>query len=238
MSPPPPQHQVSRRERPAKLPLNRAAIVSAAVQLLRADGLERVTMRRLATTLDTGPASLYVYFRSTAHLHAALLDELLGEVDLVPTNPDTAWQERLVGILASYAGVLFAYPSVAKLSVSARPSGPNGLQMLEAILALLDEGGIAPGAAAWGSDQLVQYATATATEHGARDEQAALVDGESDLARALASLSPDSHPHLHALRDTMVAGEEGARFRWGIDVLLAGLEDRRNSDPPGAYLTV
>ena len=45
---------------------------------MRAEGLEHVTMRRLAAELDTGPASLYVYVRNTAELHAAMLEGLLG----------------------------------------------------------------------------------------------------------------------------------------------------------------
>ena len=74
----------SRRERPAKPALTRAGIVAAAVRIMQAEGLDRVTMRRLAQELDTGPASLYVYLRNTAELHAAMLEELLGRVDLTP----------------------------------------------------------------------------------------------------------------------------------------------------------
>ena len=70
----------SRRERPAKPALTRAGIVAAAVEVMRSEGLERVTMRRLAQELDTGPASLYVYVANTAELHAAVLDELLGDL--------------------------------------------------------------------------------------------------------------------------------------------------------------
>ena len=66
----------SRRERPAKPALTREGIVAAAVGIMQAEGLDRVTMRRLAQELDTGPASLYVYLRNTAELHAAMLEEL------------------------------------------------------------------------------------------------------------------------------------------------------------------
>ena len=52
--------------------------MATAVELVRAEGLAKVTMRRLAQELDTGAASLYVYVRNTAELHAAVLDELLG----------------------------------------------------------------------------------------------------------------------------------------------------------------
>ncbi|MFI0242443.1 FAD-dependent monooxygenase [Streptomyces sp. NPDC016845] len=72
----------SRRERPAKPALSRDGIVAAAVHVLRTEGLGKVTMRRLAHELDTGPASLYVYVRNTDELHAAVLDALLAEVDL------------------------------------------------------------------------------------------------------------------------------------------------------------
>lgn len=56
--------------------------MATAVDVMRAEGVERVTMRRLAKELDTGPASLYVYVKDTEELHAAMLDELLAEVDL------------------------------------------------------------------------------------------------------------------------------------------------------------
>src|SRR5919201_5400621 len=51
----------STRDRPAKAPLSEEAIVDAALAILKAQGLEAVTMRRDAAALDTGPGSLYVY---------------------------------------------------------------------------------------------------------------------------------------------------------------------------------
>jgi AcrR family transcriptional regulator len=73
---------------------------------VRAESLERVTMRRMAQELDTGPASPYVYVRNTAELHAAVLDELLGAVDLGPVTGTGDWRDRLVRVLTSYTTVL------------------------------------------------------------------------------------------------------------------------------------
>jgi AcrR family transcriptional regulator len=226
---------VSRRDRPAKTPLSREAIVRAAVGLLRTEGLERLTMRRLAASLDTGAGSLYVYFRNVEHLYAALLDELLGEVDLSPGDPGEPWDDRLAAVLWSYTGVLFGNPSIARMSIFTRPTGPNYLRLIDTFLSLLVQGGVEPGAAAWGVDLLLQYATATAAEHGTREQQPDTTDADSDMARALDDASASSYPHLHSLKGVFAAGEGPERFRWGIDVLLAGLSDERNAAVPRAY---
>ncbi len=226
---------ISRRNRPAKPALSREAIVAAAVNVLRTEGLERLTMRRLAAALDTGAGSLYVYFRNAEHLYAALLDQLLGQVDLSAGGPDRPWRERLAGVLESYTQVLFENPSIARMSISTRPSGPHSLHLLETLLDLLDEGGVTPGAAAWGSDLLLQYATATAAEHATRDQRVETADEETDLSLALAAVTAAAYPRLHQVKDLLFAGEAKQRFRWGIDVLLAGLSNEHNARLPRSY---
>jgi hypothetical protein len=121
------------------------------------------------------------------------------------------------------------------MSVSTRPSGPHSLHLLETLLALLDEGGVPLGAAAWGSDLLLQYATATAAEHATRDQQVETTDEECDAALALAVATATDYPRLHQVKDLLFAGEAMPRFRWGIDVLLAGLTDEHNAQLPRSY---
>src|SRR3954468_17348154 len=64
----------SRRARPAKPPLSREAIVDAALAIVRDEGVEALSMRRVAQALDTGPASLYVYVADRDELHELLFD--------------------------------------------------------------------------------------------------------------------------------------------------------------------
>ena len=138
----------SRRERPAKPALTRAGIVEAAMTVMRAEGLDRVTMRRLAQELDTGAASLYVYVRNTAELHAAMLEELLAAVDLSPVTAAGDWAGRLVAVLWSYTSILFDHPGLAQSALVTRPSGPASLRLADGILALLSAGQVAPDRAA------------------------------------------------------------------------------------------
>jgi AcrR family transcriptional regulator len=209
----------SRRERPAKAALTRDGIVRTAVELIKAEGLRRVTMRRLADELDTGAASLYVYVRNTAELHAAVLDELLGSVELAPTVGD--WQERLEAVLTSYGDVLLEYPELAQVALVARPSGPKYLDLIETLLALLDEGGVAKDRAAWGIDLLLQFVTASAAEHAGEKDP-----GEWDpLAKKLRVASPDVHPQLVAHGEDLLSGPGEARLAWGLRVLINGVRD-------------
>jgi AcrR family transcriptional regulator len=213
----------SRRERPAKPALTREGIITAAVEIMRAEGLQRVTMRRLAQELDTGPASLYVYVRNTAELHAAVLDELLGAVDLSPVRADGDWCERLETVLISYTTVLFEHPGLAQSALVARPSGEHYLQLVEALLALLDQGGVPAGQAAWGVDLLLQYATATAAEHTSRDHTMDAQEEWDALTRALRGASGRTHPHIATLAAELLSGEPETRLSWGFRVLINGI---------------
>lgn len=212
----------SRRERPAKPALTRDGIVATAVRLMRAEGLARVTMRRLAQELDTGPASLYVYVRNTAELHAAVLDELLGE--LAPAGSGR-WDERLVGLLTDYTGLLFAQPSLARAALSARPSGPHYLRLVESVLALLTEGGVPGPQAAWGVDVLLQFGTATAAEQSDRDTSAEAGQEWDALTGALRGASADRYPQLAAWGPALLSGTPEGRLGWGFRVLIHGIAE-------------
>ncbi|WP_327176382.1 TetR/AcrR family transcriptional regulator [Streptomyces sp. NBC_01335] len=222
----PPPTPRSRRERPAKPALGHAGIVEAAVRIMRAEGLQRVTMRRLATELDTGPASLYVYFGNTAELHAAILEEYLGAVDLspakAPAEAQEDWRERLVQVLGSYTGVLFEHPSLARSALVARPTGANYLALVEAVLALLDEGGVPPGQAAWSVDVLLQLATAAAAEQGTRSETDPAEEEHDALVGALRAASADTYPRIAALGDDLFSGSPQQRLGWMFRVVVNG----------------
>jgi AcrR family transcriptional regulator len=213
----------SRRERPAKPALSRPGIVTAAVALMRAEGLERVTMRRLADQLDTGPASLYVYVRDTADLHAAVLEEMLGQVDLAPAHGGGDWRERLTAVLRSYLGVLFEHPGLARSALVARPTGPNALALIESLLVILEDGDVPGPRAAWAVDLLLHFATATAAEQSTRTNDPAMGQQDEDMAVALRSASPAAYPRISALQDELLAGPGADRLAWGFAVLIDGI---------------
>ncbi|MGW6660106.1 TetR/AcrR family transcriptional regulator C-terminal domain-containing protein [Rhodococcus sp. NPDC055024] len=214
----------SRRNRPAKPALTREGIVSAAVDILRSEGLQKLTMRRLALELDTGPASLYVYVRNTAELHAAVLDELLGVVDLAENNSGT-WQARLERVLTSYTAVLFDHPGLAQSALVSRPSGVHYVRLLERLLALLHEGTVPSAQAAWGVDLLLQYATSTAAEHSAPNNLSDRDARWNALTDAIEHADPQTHPLVASHSTALLAGEPTTRLSWGFRTLITGIEN-------------
>ncbi len=211
----------SRRERPAKPALSRQGIIDAALTILHEEGLHKVTMRRIAEALDTGPASLYVYVRNTTDLHVQILDALLATV----TEPLTAgetWRGRVKQLLTRYTLVLFKYPEIARMTLTMHPSGPNYLALLEQLLALLKEGGMPDREAAWAVDKLLLYATATAVEQSTRMASAEASAEDTALIEAITTLDARAYPSLARIGNELFSGTGPDRFAWGIDVLLSG----------------
>ncbi len=191
--------------------------------VMRSEGLEKLTLRRLATELDTGPASLYVYFRNVADLHAAVLDELLAGVDLGPVGASGDWRERLEAVLSSYVGVLMQYPPLARSALLTRPSGPCYLDLVEVLVALLREGGVEADRAAWAVDLLLQVVTATGAEQATRRENPQDGDDWNALVAAIENADAGRYPQIRELGPLLLTGPGTARMRWGLSVLLNGI---------------
>jgi AcrR family transcriptional regulator len=212
----------SRRERPAKPALTRQGIIDAALVILREEGLRKVTMRRIATALDTGPASLYVYVRDTEDLHAQILDALLASIS-VPAAGSGTWRDRLKALLASYRDVLFAHPELARMALSTQPSGPNYMALAEAVLGLLGEGGVPDRAAAWGLDLLLLYPTVVAVEHSSQKSPSKKAEDLSALADQIAEVDAVRYPNVARLGGDLTSGDGSTRSSWAFDVLLDGI---------------
>jgi AcrR family transcriptional regulator len=212
----------SRRERPAKPALTRQGIIDTALAILREEGLDKVTMRRVAAALDSGHASLYVYVRNTEDLHAQILDTLLAEVSSAAAGAGT-WRDRMKALLTSYGAVLFRYPGIARMAISTQPSGPHYMALVEAILALLNEGGVTGRAAAWGLDLLLLFPTAVAVEHSTPKFTTYKAEALSSLATRITNADPVRYPNISRLGVEIVSGDGAARSDWGFDVLLDGI---------------
>ncbi|MDA3147181.1 TetR/AcrR family transcriptional regulator [Leucobacter sp. UCMA 4100] len=212
---------VSRRERPSKPALSRSAIVDAALEVLTRDGAEKLTIRRVAAELDTGPASLYVYVKNVTVLHALLADRLLADLDLEWDGAEP-WRERLVRLLEEYVDLLAEQGELARAVMFVWPDGPFYLDLIDVLVRLLTASGANEQACAWGIDLLLQHASTSAAEWATRaGENGQQVE---DLEATLESADPQRHPGLAAFgADAFTTGSRFERRRWAFEALITGI---------------
>ncbi len=244
MPPTPPRRTTTRtarpstRSRPAKPPLSEQAVVEAGLRVLRREGLDAVTMRKVAAELDTGPASLYVYVAQREELLRLMLDAVVATVPLpeLPAAPPGDWRRRLAGLVTDVIHTLNAHPGIGRVSLGSIPAGPAWLDLFDRILGLLLAGGVERQRAAWGCDLIALHIGAVTYEVSVAHPGPAAGDGPDALegalehrhARAsiedrLAGLDPARHPHLAASTAELASGPATARLALGIEVLISGL---------------
>ena len=120
----PPEPPTSRRARPAKAALGRDVIIETALELLRTEGYEATSMRRVAQALDTGPASLYVYVANRDELLDLMLDRAIAEVPLPDPDP-VRWREQLKELMHAQARLMTDdYPGLTRHAMSTIPTDP------------------------------------------------------------------------------------------------------------------
>jgi hypothetical protein len=104
-----------------------------------------------------------------------------------------------------------------------RPHGRRYLELVEALLAMLHEGGLSTVRAAWALDLLLQFATTSAAEHGTRDEDPASDEEWTATTRALRAVDEHRYPRTAAAREELFSGTPETRFAWSFQVLLNGI---------------
>ena len=207
--------------------LSKAAVVERGLALADAEGLDAVTIRRLAADLGVTPMALYWHFRSKDELLAGLADSVWAEID-VDVDPDADWTAQLRGLLESLIRVLRTHPSASQLLLDGEKQSEGAREATEVTLEVLHQAGFGPGHAS----EIARTALYTGLmlvmsepgyEPGLNEEQRA------DLQRRrmveLASLPPDRYPRLVAAAGPMTACDDPEfHYELGVSVFIAGVQ--------------
>jgi len=229
--PPPPWERLPsrRRRRRGREPITREQIVEAALRLLDRDGLDQLSMRRVADELDTGPASLYWHVGSKDGLLDLLFDRVIGEQRVPDPEPDR-WQEQLKEVAREARAMILRHRDIVRISIGRIPMGPNALRFSERVFAILRAGGVPDHLAVTGQHLLFAVINGFTLDEttGLAVGEPMQVDEESvSLARNyLASLPADQFPNLIALADQFTYTDNDERFDLLIDLYVDGLAQR------------
>jgi AcrR family transcriptional regulator len=222
----PPWWRPPRRRERAKEPLTRDAIVTAAIRVLDAEGLDAVTVRRLGEELGTGSATLYWHLANKDELFELVYDRIMGEIELPEPDPQR-WQEQLREFAREAFRVLRSHRDAVRLSLGRVPVGPSMLRIIEWSLGLLRGAGVPDQIAAYFGDLFGRYLDASVLEEtmaALPGDPAASEDSRMAMLRDyFGGLPPDRFPNIVALTGALFTGDADERFELGLDILLRGL---------------
>lgn len=218
--------QLSTMSPTTKERLSRDAVARAAIELVDAEGLDALTVRRLATGLGVTPMALYWHFKDKDALLDGVAEQLLAEV-VLPAADGAAWDVQLRATLEALLTGLAAHPAIAPMVKTRILLNDPGREIAERILRLLRDGGCTPEQAS----QLGVYSLLFMTSLVA--DEPGLAVGTPDEEReqevrakwaALQALSPKRFPTLIDSAETLTdcaASEQWLGF--GLDTLMAGI---------------
>jgi AcrR family transcriptional regulator len=218
------------RDEPDRARLSKHAVVSRALVLADSEGLNALTIRRLAAELGVTPMALYWHFRSKEELLKGLSDQVWSEID-VNVDASASWSQQLRGLLESLVSMLRAHPSAPHLVLEHDKSSPAAIKVIEITLEVLRSAGFDPAAA-------------SEIARGALWQGLALVLGECGFESGidpplpaaeraerqrtgqvrLATLPIATYPRLVECALPMTSTDPEFHYRFGIDLFIAGVE--------------
>jgi len=217
--------------------LSKAAVVDRALTLSDAEGLDALTIRRLATELGVTPMALYWHFRSKEELLGGLVNRIWAEID---TDVDEAadWPQQLRGLLESLLRVLREHPSASSLLLTAEKlNSEAALAATETTLEVLRRAGFdAQRAAAIARSALWTGLMLVMSEPGF--EPGMTEADRTEMLRQnrvrLALLPPDRYPRVVEAAVPLTACDDpDLHYQFGVDLFIAGVQAvARTTDRP------
>ena len=210
-----------------KARLSRDVVLAKALEIVDAEGLDALTMRRLGTELGRDPMSLYRYAENRAALLDGVSELVLNQLTIHPEDPD--WKAQLRNIAHNLRQLALKHPNVVPLLVTRPLSTPLGLRPLgtlrplEQILTLLAAAGFEP------SDALHVYLAYYGFLYGhiLNELQEYVVDPEENevlLRLGLHRLPAKEFPRLRTLAPALAEYDGALELDQGLTILLSGLE--------------
>ncbi|MEV5613379.1 TetR/AcrR family transcriptional regulator [Streptomyces sp. NPDC052225] len=125
--------RAGRGPRPAH---SRADIAATAVRVADAEGIDAVSMRKIAAELGMGTMSLYNYVPRKEDLHELMVDAVSGEYEY--HEPTGDWRADVLGLARQARALMHRHPWMPRLMSPVYGFSPNALRYLEHCMACLD----------------------------------------------------------------------------------------------------
>jgi AcrR family transcriptional regulator len=205
--------------------LNAATIVAAAVAIADSDGLQALTMRRLARALGVEAMSLYNHVEGKRALIDAMIARVLEESPPRPYDESGSWQELLTASARHVRSLGHAHPWLFPLLFISGFDEPESLRLVENTLRALRRGGFAPEETVFAYRHFMHWVY-----------NFMFVELTWSTSAPAASFPVADLPFTREYLALADSWSHDQRFEFGLEANLAGLEvvlARRSSEQPG-----
>ena len=196
--------------------------MTVAIELADRDGIDSISMRKLAQELGVEAMSLYTHVRNKDDLLDGMVDAVIGQI---PISADGAgWKASLRQMALAARSVILRHPWAARTIETRSAPGPAALRYINAVLGIFREGGFSIAQAHHGLHILGSRALGFTQD---------LFDDSGDLDPETAAMLADAlgatHPYVveMALAVThsgaLGACDDDAEFEFALDLILDGL---------------
>lgn len=217
--------KTTQRERPRNKPLSRERVLRAAVRIADKDGIESLSMRKLAQSLGVEAMSLYNHVANKEDLLDGLLEIVVAKIDLPEIGKD--WRMAMRRRAISAHEVLLRHPWAAMLFLSRINVSPAMLRYVDATIGCLHEAGF--------SYEMADHAWNALDNHtyGFTLQALNFPLDPSEYREATLSFLPmipeEKYPYLRGLSQQIIDGTHNGLqdFTFGLDLILDGLESIR-----------
>ena len=210
---------------PRRSPLTRERVLRAAIRLADKQGLDALSMRRLASSLKVEAMSLYHHVANKDEVLDGMVEMIIGEITLPSAGGD--WKAAMRARATSAHKVMLAHPWAPMLVVSRISVGPNMLRYIDATLGTLREAGLSwpETDRAWNAMDNYIYGFALQNVNFPVDPE----EYASAAAAYLPMLPVEQYPHMHELSRLVAEREyDGMHdFLFGLELILDGLDRLR-----------
>jgi TetR/AcrR family tetracycline transcriptional repressor len=208
--------------------LTAGAIVDRALEIGDAEGLDAVTIRRLAADLGVTPMALYWHFKNKELLLGGMADHLIS--GFAPKEgDDRPWQEQLRDVVVGLIRVLRAHPCAKNILEQVdQTTVPSFLTVWNRTLGLARQAGFSVEESCLISKYLLQGAISIA-DAPIHFRATCTPEQIEEIVRvkrlSLESLPSDKYPNLVEMAGPMVGGlDQDLYDSFGVDLILAGVE--------------
>jgi AcrR family transcriptional regulator len=211
--------------------LSETEIMEAALDLLDEGGVNAASVRGIAARVGVAPNALYTYFPDKAAVVKAIVEHLLGTVDLaVFSDRNVPWRQRIESLAMELRERLTAHPGAVNLMIGGPMDGPRALALNEHLMEALQESGLDAAEIARASYLLIVYVFGSialeAAELGDGLSSSSEAERISNRYEGFSAIPASDYPLSAGAARIMATYVSTEQYRWGLHKVLDGIAGR------------